>query len=109
MINSKTWSAVFTKRGIKIRLISVRRSRDNRNSLKKSFLNLSFIIEDKAFDNIFFQSLGGPNPKLSGLLCIDSIPNSDSHIEVIKIDVTIYLAISITLNYPEFPDSSIFM
>ena len=36
IFNNKTWTAVFTKRGTKIRLISVRRSRDNERELYES-------------------------------------------------------------------------
>ena len=66
-----------------------------------------FVIQRKAFDDVFAQTLASPNPELCTPKRFYPVSDRNNHIQVIKIDFSGNLPGSFGLNYPEFPDSFI--
>jgi len=57
-----------------------------------------FIIQNKPFDDEFFQGPCGPYSELRGLVGIDTVTDGDDGIEVIELHFPLDLSISFILN-----------
>lgn len=69
-----------------------------------STLLKTFIVEQKAHDQIVAQPLGGPDAKLSAPMRLHPVSDRDNNVQVVVGDIATDLPCTLDLNYPEIPD-----
>lgn len=74
--------------------------------LSKTFALLqTLIVEHKIFKDELLQRLRGPYPELRRPPAVYAVTDGNDGVEVIEINLPVYLTSTFRLNYPEFPDS----
>lgn len=65
----------------------------------------TIIIQCKAFDDVFFKALRGPDAELRALRRLYAVAHRDDDIEIIIFKFPLYLSFTFLLNCSEFPNS----
>jgi hypothetical protein len=62
----------------------------------------TIVIECKTFDNVFLQSLSGPDAELGTLRGLYTVANRNYYIQIVVICI---VALTVSSSYPEIPDN----
>ncbi len=58
----------------------------------------ALIIHDKAFDNVFLEALGSPDPEAGGNRTFHPVTNGNDHVQIVEIPLAADLAATFQLN-----------